>query len=64
LPFPMLIVVPLLPVLVEMSVMNPFIVPRVPAPVTVSVVSSPPWVYVIIEGWNTPIMTPAPAIIA
>jgi hypothetical protein len=59
----MSIVVPLLPVLVEMSVINPFIVPRVPVPVTVSVVYSPPWVYVIIEGWNTPIMTPASAII-
>jgi hypothetical protein len=59
----MSIIVPLPPVLVEISGTNPFIAPRVPVPVTVSVISSPSWVYVIIEGWNTPIMTPAPAII-
>jgi hypothetical protein len=44
-------------------VRNPFIVPPVPVPITVSVISSPTWVYIKIKTWNRLIITPAPVII-
>jgi hypothetical protein len=54
---------PALPVLLKSLVGNPFIVPPVPMPIVVSVVSSPTWVYIKIEAWNSVIITPAPVII-
>jgi len=44
-------------------VRNPFIVPPVPIPIMVSVVSSPTWVYIKKETWDTIIITPPPVII-
>jgi hypothetical protein len=44
-------------------VRNPFIVPSVPVPIIVSVVSSPTWIYIKIKTWNIVIITPAPVII-
>jgi hypothetical protein len=44
-------------------VRNPFIIPPVPIPIAVSVVSSPTWVYIKIKTWNIVIITPAPVII-
>jgi hypothetical protein len=54
---------PALPILLKLYVRNPFIVPPVPVPVTVSVVSSPAWVYIKVKSWNIVIITPAPVII-
>ena len=48
---------------VEVVGRNPFIVPPVPVPIMVSVVSSPTWVYIKIKTWNIVIITPAPVII-
>jgi hypothetical protein len=42
---------------------NPFIVPGVPVPMTVSVVSSPAWVYIKIKTWNIVVINPTPVII-
>jgi hypothetical protein len=61
--FPMPIIFPTLPVLLKPLVRNPFIVPSVSVPVTVSVVSSPTRIHVKIETWNGAIITPAPVII-
>jgi hypothetical protein len=63
LPFPAAITVPALPVLSELSVRNPFIVPPVSVPIMAPVVSSPTRVYIEIETWNVVIITPAPVII-
>ncbi len=60
---PIVIRMPVLPVLLEPLVRNPFIVPRVPAPIMVSVVSSPTGVHVEIETGNMVEITPAPVII-
>jgi hypothetical protein len=54
---------PALPVLLKSLVRNPFIVPPVPVPIMVSVVSSPTRVYIKIKTWNSVIITPAPVII-
>jgi len=61
-PFPVSIITPDLPVLVKSLVRNPFIVPRVSVPMTVSVVSSPTWVYIKIKAWNSVIINPTPVI--
>jgi hypothetical protein len=61
--FPISIIVPGLPVLMKVLVMNRFIVPPVAVPIMVSVVSSPTWVYIIIKTRNIVIITPAPVII-
>jgi hypothetical protein len=54
---------PALPVLLKLLVRNPFIVPPVPVPIMVSVVSSPTRVYIKIEAWNIVVITPALVII-
>ena len=63
LPFPMSIITPALPVLLQSLVRNPFVVPPMPVPIMVSVVSSPPWVYIKIETGNSVIVPPVPVII-
>ena len=63
LPFPMTVSMPALPVLLKSLGRNPFIVPPVPVPITVSVESSPTWVYIKIETWNIGIINPAPVVI-
>src|SRR5208283_2044824 len=60
---PVAIRMPTLPVLLESLIRNPFIVPGVPAPITVSVVSPPTGVHIEIETWNMVKITPAPVII-
>jgi hypothetical protein len=57
------IILPAFPVLLKSLVRNPFIVPSVPIPITVSVVSSPAWIYIKIETWDIVIITPTPVII-
>jgi hypothetical protein len=59
----MSIFMPALPVLLKSLVRNPVIVPPVPIPIMVSVVSSPAWVYVKIETWDLVIISPAAVII-
>jgi hypothetical protein len=59
----MSIFLPALPALLKSLVRNPFIVPPVPVPIMVSVVSSPTRVYIKIETWDTIIVTPPPVII-
>jgi hypothetical protein len=54
---------PALPVLLELLVRNSFIVPPVPVPIMVSVVSSPTRVYIKIKTWHSVIITPALVII-
>jgi hypothetical protein len=54
---------PALPVLLKPFVRNPFIVPLVPIPIMVSVVLSPPWMYIRIEARNTVIIPPVTVII-
>jgi hypothetical protein len=54
---------PALPVLLKLLIRNPLIVPPVPVPIMVPVVSSPAWVYIKIEAWNSVIITPALIII-
>ena len=63
LPFPMSIITPALPVLLQSLVRNPFVVPPMPVPSMVSVVSSPPGVYIKIETGNSVIVPPVPVII-
>jgi len=63
LPFPMSIIMPTMPVLLQSVVGNSVIVPPVPMPVMVSVVSSPTWVYIKIETRDPIIITPTPVII-
>jgi len=63
LPFPESITLPTLPVPLKPLMIDPFIVPPAPVPITISIVPSPPRVYVIIKTWNTIIITPAPVII-
>jgi hypothetical protein len=55
---------PALPVLLKSLVRNPLIVPLVPVPIPVSVVSSPTGVYIKIKTGNVVIMPPAPVIIS
>jgi hypothetical protein len=59
----MSITLPALPVLLKSLVRNPFIVPRMPVPIMVSVISSPTWIYIKIKTWNISIITPALVII-
>jgi hypothetical protein len=54
---------PAIPVLLKALVRDSFIVPPVPIPIMVSVVSSPTWVYIKIETWDITIITPTPVII-
>jgi hypothetical protein len=54
---------PALPVLLKPLVGNPLIVPPVPVPIMISVVSSPTRVYIEIKTWNISIITPALVII-
>jgi hypothetical protein len=59
----MLIFMPALPVLLKPLVRNPLIVPPVAVPIMVTVVSSPAWVYIIVEAWNMAVIDPSPVII-
>jgi hypothetical protein len=59
LPFPMVIRLPALPVLVKLVVRNPFIVPLVSVPGMVSVVFSPAGVDVIIKRGDSAVMRPS-----
>jgi hypothetical protein len=59
----MSVLFPTAPILLKSLVRNPFIVPPMPIPMTISVVSSPTWVYIKIKTWNIAIITPAPVII-
>jgi hypothetical protein len=59
----MAIIVPAIPVLLKPPVRNPFIVPPVPVPVMVSVVSSPTRIYIKIKTWYIAIIAPATVII-
>ncbi len=59
LPFPMVIRLPALPVLVKLVVRNPFIVPLVSVPGVVSVVFSPAGVDVIIKRGDAAVMRPS-----
>src|SRR4030042_1597693 len=61
--FPMSIFMPPAPVLLKPLVRNSFIIPAVPVPILVSVVSSPTRVYIKIKIWDTVIITPTPVII-
>jgi hypothetical protein len=61
--FPISVIIPAPPVLLEPSVRDPFIVPAATVPVTVPVVSSPARVYIVIETWYVTIITPSPVII-
>lgn len=63
-PFPMSIVMPSSPVVLEMSVTDAFIVPWVSMPHTVPVKPSPTGVDAEIEPWNESNITPASVIIA
>jgi hypothetical protein len=62
-PFPTLVSLPVLPILLKSLMGDPFIVPTVPAPVMVSVVSSPTRVYIKIKSWDISVISPAPVII-
>ncbi len=62
-PFPMSIIMPIFPVVLKLSIRNPFIVPRVSVPIMGSVVFSPPWVYIVIKARDTVIISPIPIII-
>jgi hypothetical protein len=57
------IFLPSFPVLLQSLVRNPFVIPSVPIPITVSVVYSPAWIYIIIENWNSVIISPTMVII-
>jgi len=61
--FPMSSFLPALPVLLKSLVRNRFIVPPVPVPIMVSVVSLPPGVDIKIKTGHTVIIPPAPVII-
>jgi hypothetical protein len=59
----MAITVPALPVLLKLLRRNALILPPVPIPVTGSVVSSPPGVYIKIEDGDAVVISPIPVII-
>jgi hypothetical protein len=61
--FPMPIIMPALPVLLKLLGRNRFIVPPMPVPIVVSVVSSPTRIYVEIKTRNGIIVTPIPVIV-
>jgi len=61
--FPVSIIMPSLPVFSKISVTNWFIVPSVTTPTTVSVISPPPGVYIIIESRNAAIIAPTAVVI-
>jgi hypothetical protein len=54
---------PALPVLLESSVGNPFIVPPVSVPITISVISSPSGVYIKIKTWDISVIRPSTVIV-
>jgi hypothetical protein len=64
LPLPILIRVPALPILLKSLVGNLLIVPPVPLPVMVSVVSSPTRIYIEIELWNMIEVGPTTVVVA
>jgi len=59
----MSVIVPFLPVLLELVVGDPLIVPPVAVPIVVSVVPSPAWVHIKIKSWDMAVINPAPVII-
>src|SRR4030065_2366089 len=61
--FPISIIVPALPVLLKSSARDPFIVPPVSVPITVSVISSPTRVSIKIKTLDIVIINPTPVII-
>jgi len=63
LPFPMALLLPALPVLLQALGRNPLIVPRVPVPIMGSVVASPAGVDIIIEPWDPVVISPTPVVI-
>jgi hypothetical protein len=62
-PFPVTITIPVLPVTMKSLVRNSFVIPLVSVPIMVSVVSSPPRVYIVVKPWDTVVISPAPIII-
>jgi hypothetical protein len=63
-PFPVPVVMPTPPVLLKSLVRNPFILPAVSIPITVSVVPSPARVYIKVKTRNTVVIKPTPVIMA
>ncbi len=61
--FPISITRPASPISVKMLIRNPLVVPPMPTPIVISVVSSPTWVYIIIKIWDISIINPIPIII-
>jgi hypothetical protein len=55
---PIPVTLPGAPLVFEPSVGDPFVVPRVSAPVAVAIVNPPTWIYVIVESWNIAIVRP------
>jgi len=59
----MLVALPILPVLLEPVVRNPFIFPAVAAPVAVAIIVSPPQVHIKVKTRNGVIINPVTVIV-
>jgi len=63
LPFPIIVIMPAVPVSLELAVGNSFIIPSMSIPVVVSVIASPSWIYIIVKAWDAVIISPSTIIV-